>query len=258
MSLQLETVSEKVRVHKDVDGAIDSRPEDELEYQIAGTPAQRLAAFRLVYERYSESGLIEPNDVQARVTPYHLQPMTNVFVALRKRRIICTVTLIGDGDLGLPMESEYPGLVNDRRQNGLFVGEVSCLAFEPMPTNQFLLVFTQLTRLMAQHARHYGMDQFLIAVHPQHARFYQRFMGFEQVGPLRTYSLVRGAPAVACCLDFAAIDRHRPKCYEAIFGTPIDAAELISQPMSDPEVEFFEPLIRQTGCGDPLMQCGMG
>lgn len=226
-------------------------------YRIAGTPADRMAAFQLVHRKYSQADLIESNPYGVRVTPYHLLPTTNVFVAIEQKRTVCTVTLIGDGPLGLPMESTYEDVVADRRTRGLYVGEVSCLAFEQMPINKFLLVFMQLTRLMTQHARSYGMDQFLIAVHPQHSRFYQRFMGFEQVGPLKNYATVRDAPAVACCLDFSAIDRNRPKCYSAFFGTRIPEEELVSRPMSDDECTFFEPLVQAANCG-PMPQCQPG
>jgi hypothetical protein len=140
------------------------------------------------------------------------------------------------------MESIYPAEVLACRRKNLYVGEVSCLAFEPMETGRFLLVFTQLTRLMAQHARSYGMDQFMIAVHPQHARFYRRFMGMEQVGPLRTYPSVQNAPAVACCLDFAAIDRTRPKCWTSYFGNRLSESEIRSRPMSDEEIAYFRPI----------------
>jgi hypothetical protein len=224
---------------------------DELTCRIATTRRDRLAAFELVYHRYVSAELIQPNPYALRVTEYHLLPTTNVFVAAEGQRVTCTVTLIGDGELGLPMECIYADEINDRRRKNLYVGEVSCLAFEPMSLNRFLLVFMQLTRLMAQHARAYGMDQFVIAVHPQHARFYQRFMGFEQIGPLRTYPSVRDAPAVACCLDFAAIDRKRPKCYESFFGDKLDERELRSSPMTDEDCEFFSPIAEPAGTALP-------
>src|SRR5258708_5172411 len=127
--------------------------------RIAGTHHDRIAAFELVYRKYVESELIQPNRFKLRVTPYHLLPTTNMFVATEGSRVICTVTLIGDGELGLPMESIYPGVILERRRKNLYVGEVSCRAFEPMPLSKFMLVFMQLTRLLAHHARSYGMDQ---------------------------------------------------------------------------------------------------
>jgi hypothetical protein len=227
--------------------SIENDVESEVKYRIAGTRDERCAAFELVYRKYVEAGLIKPNHFEFRVTPYHLLPTTNIFVAIVAERVVCTMTLIGDGELGIPMESIYPAEVLQRRRKNLYIGEVSCLAFESFPLSRFMLIFMQLTRLMAQNARCYGMDQFVIAVHPQHARFYQRFMGFEQVGPLKTYPSVRHAPAVACCLDFAAIDRSRPKCWTSYFGTRLADSEIISRPMSDEDCEFFGPMAGRAG-----------
>lgn len=221
----------------------------EVNYRIAGTRDDRCAAFELIYRKYVEAELIQPNHREFRVTPYHLLPTTNIFVASIAAQVICTMTLIGDGELGIPMESIYPAEVLQRRRKNLYIGEVSCLAFESLPLGRFMLIFMQLTRLMAQHARCYGMDQFVIAVHPQHARFYQRFMGFEQIGPLKTYPSVRHAPAVACCLDFAAIDQSRPKCWTSYFGTRLPDNEIISRPMPDEDCEFFGPIAGRAGAG---------
>ena len=99
---------------------------------------------------------------------------------------------------------------------------------------------------MAQHARQNGMHQFLIAVHPKHARFYERFMGFQQIGPLRDYPNVQDAPAVACCLDFARIDRERPNCWNDFFGSPLPQSKLIACPMSVDEIEYLRPAAELT------------
>jgi hypothetical protein len=218
----------------------ESRPR--LNCQIASTLAERRQACRLVYQSYLTKGLIEPNQFGMRVTPWHLLPTTSTFVALEAGRVIGTVTLIGDAGLGLPMESIYPAEVEAARLAGLYVGEVSCLATRDTDFKEFLPIFVSLTRLMAQHARAHGMDQFLIAIHPKHARFYEKFMGFEQIGSLTEYPSVNNAPAVACCLDFARIDRYRPACWERFFGTPLPAADLAPQPMSDEELDYFGPM----------------
>lgn len=221
-------------------------------YSIAATRAERIAAFRLVYENYVEKGLIPPNPDRLRVTPFHLLPTTQVFIAKQRGEVVCTVTLIGDGELGLPMECIYAEEVEAARRRGLYVGEVSCLAVRDVGFAEFLPVFVRLTRLMAQHARTYGMHQFLVATHPKHARFYQRFMGFEQIGPYREYPSVRNAPAVACCLDFARIDRDRPACYDKFFGTPIPREELLPRVLSNSERQFFASLASRSGTYDLL------
>lgn len=222
--------------------------ESPLEYRIVSTRSERLAAYRLVYETYLRKGLIPPNSFGMRVTPYHMLPTTQTFIAVRKQQIVCAVSLIGDGELGLPMESVYSQEVNDARSRGLSVGEVSCLASRHEDLRQFLPIFVQLTRLMAQHARGEGMDQFLIAVHPKHARFYERFMGFEQIGPLREFPSVQDAPAVACCLDFARIDRERPKCWREFFGVPLPESNLEFHPISSEDADYFHPASQVNEC----------
>jgi hypothetical protein len=138
------------------------------------------------------------------------------------------------------MEAIYKGEVAQARQQNLKVGEVSCLAGCPGDFRRFLPIFVQMTRLMAQYARKNGMHQFLIAVHPKHAGFYQRFMGFEKIGPVREYPSVQNAPAVACCLDFDRIDRERPKCWQDFFGTPLKSSRLKTIPMTDQEFKEYQ------------------
>ena len=42
-----------------------------------------------------------------RVTPYHLLPTTEIFIALHQGEVVLTYTLVLDGRLGVPMESVY-------------------------------------------------------------------------------------------------------------------------------------------------------
>ena len=193
------------------------------------------------------------NEYGLRVIPHHLLPTTNVFVAIEQGRMICTVTLIGDGELGVPMESIYYSEILELRRKNLSVGEVSCLAFEAMPVSKFLTVFTQLLRLMVQHARSHGMDQLVIAAHPQHARFYQRYMGYTQIGPLKSYPSVQKSPAVACSLDLLALDRTRPKFWNSVIGSRLPDTEIRSRPMSEEECDDFNPVARQVGSPRPAL-----
>ncbi len=227
-------------------------PEMNLSFTIADNRVERSDAFRLVYESYLDKGLIEENPFGMRVTPYHLLPSTNVFVARLNGTVICTVSLIGDGQLGLPMDTIYAEEVNASRDKGQYVGEISCLAVKDISFKCFLPVFLKLTRLMTQFARSIGMNQFLIAVHPKHARFYKRYMGFEQIGEFKEYPSVCNAPAVAYSLDFARIDRDRPPCYDEYFSQPIPLDQLRTQEMSFEEIEFFGRVTDQSRDCVPL------
>ena len=214
-------------------------PLHEVQYRVVGSFESRFKAFRLVYDTYIQRGLIRENHFRLRVTPFHLIPTTEMFAAEYDGEIICTLTLIGDGSAGLPLEIIYGDEVKELRLQEIPIGEVSCLAAKNLEPSQFFTIFSELTRLMAQYARARGLHQLLAAVHPKHAKFYQKFLGFQQIGPEKCYPCVEHAPAVACCLDFERIDRDRPKCYDNYFGTAIPQLQLQPCPMPPFEADFF-------------------
>lgn len=89
-----------------------------------------------------------------------------------------------------------------------------------------LAVIVQLMSHMAQFARRHGVDELLIAVHPHHVGFYQRFIGFDVIGEERSYSSVCDNPAVAMALDLVRMPTNHPRAYERFFGTPLPDLEL--------------------------------
>jgi len=212
-------------------------------FRIAATREERAAAFRLAYRSYLRAGLCDPNPHEMRVMPHHLLPTTEVFVAVCQGEVISTVSLVADGELGLPMESVYAEVVAERRRQGLVLAEVSCLADRRNELSRRLSVLLELKRLMAQYARRQGMDELLVAVHPRHVRFYERFLAFQRIGVQTVYPAVRGHPAVALSLSFARIDRQRPHNYERFFGEPLPEGRLWPQPISRADREYFRSMV---------------
>lgn len=234
-------------------GAVDlARTSDEIQYKIANCREERKAAFRLVYNSYLEAGLGEPNRHRMRVTPYHLLPSTEVFVAVHQGETVFTVSLITDGQLGLPMENVYGPEVRQRREQGLRVGEVSCLADRRNQYRKCFPVFLRLCRLTAQYAWNQGLDQLLVAVHPRHARFYRRFMEFEPIGEERSYPSVRNRPAIALCLDLVRLHRERTKAYETLFMPAIPGEQFASNSLDLSEREYFRSMVDSTFDCAPL------
>lgn len=178
-----------------------------------------------------------------RVTPYHLLPTTEVFLATCRGETIFTMSLVLDGELGLPMECVYAEDVARRRAQGLVLAEVSCLADRRDQFRGFLPVFLSLSRMMAQHAWCRGVHELLVAVHPRHARFYRRYMAFEPVGPLRAYPTVRNNPAVALALNFDKVDRERPASFDTFFGQWLPEDQLKPQPIPLAQSDYFRRMI---------------
>jgi N-acyl amino acid synthase FeeM len=219
-----------------------SDPTEHVQCRIAANRCERESAFRLLHDSYTRSGLIQPNPHGMRVTPHHLLRSTEVFVAVLREEVICTFSLVGDSDLGVPMEAIYPELIADRRTAGLRFAEVSALADRRGDVQRFFPVFLKLIQVMLPYALHQGMQQVLIAVHPRHARIYQRFFKLEPVGEVREYPQVRNHPAVALCLDFAKLEKTNLQVYRNLFCQPIPPGALNPSPMSTDERTLLGPI----------------
>lgn len=200
-------------------------------YKAAENRDERAAAFRLVHQAYVRAGLIEPHPAGMRVSSHQLQPEAVILIATLREEVISTVSLIPDGPQGLPMEAVYGNEVACLRSQGMRLAEVSALADRRRQISRTLPVFVPLMRLMVQSARRQGIDRLLAAVHPRHAKFYQRFLSFETMAEERLYPAVRHRPAVALALDFARLDRERPANYELFFAAPIGNEQNVPRPM---------------------------
>jgi hypothetical protein len=217
--------------------------------KIASTRAEREGAFRLVYQRYLAAGLCPPNPWGMRVTPYHLLPTTTVFVAIYQGEVIFTMSLIGDGEQGVPMESTFPDEIRSLRERGIMFGEVSCLADRRRSMARFLSLFTRVSRTVLQFARAQGIEPLVIAVHPKHGPFYERIFGFEQMGGTRLHGSVMNKPAVAYSLDHSRFNAERHAQY---FGVPIPPEELQPQPLSEEELIDFRRAAVPLGASELL------
>lgn len=216
-----------------------------MKYKLADFQAEREAAFRLVYDRYLDAGLIEPNEHGVRVTPFHLLSTTDVVLAVRRRRVVSTVSLIRDAELGLQMESIYGPEIARLRRSGQRLAEVSCFATQSclLLPSEMLDVFLNLVAFTVQLARHHHVDQLVIAVHPAHEAFYRRLLGFRRIGPERCYPAVCDNLAVACGHEFARLDRQRYALYDLVYEVSYAPAELVGRPMGRAERRYFRGLI---------------
>lgn len=191
---------------------------------VASTRRDVLNALRLVHNSYCDTGLIEPDPSGCRVLPHHTLETTDVLVALCRREVAGTLSLVRDSHIGLPLESVFPEEVARRRNEGRRFAEVSCLADRRADRHRSGGLLSSLMAFTAQYAVHTGVDELLITVHPRHAKFYQRRLGFESIcDSVRDYDAVRGNPAVLLMLDLPALQAtaspaHRRLFVEQVFG----------------------------------------
>lgn len=218
----------------------------EIRTALVRSRAELHEALGLVYRAYRATNLIEANRFGLRATKYHLLHSTHVFVARKEAELAGTLTLVRDGLFGLPMEDAYAYEVGERRAQGRKVAEVSCLADASFGKSNMLSVVLKLMSHMAQFARHNGVDDLLIAVHPHHVGFYERFIGFEVIGEETNYSAVCDNPAVPLALDLRMMPVNHPKAYHRFFGEPFAEVELWPRPMSVPVLAELRGMVDAT------------
>jgi hypothetical protein len=211
----------------------------EIDIKVAATRAERRDAFELVYSAYRRAGLCAENPFGLRFTPYQVLPSTDIFIAKFQGEVISTLSLVRDGELGLPLEDIYGEEVASRRAAGVKLAEVSCLADRRESPRRFFDLFCDMSRLMAQVARTQGVDELLVAVHPRHAAIYGRYMAFEPMGDRRDYPTVCGSPAVALSLNFDRAAIYQPKCWQRFFAEQLPDEAVVSCPISASDRDYF-------------------
>ncbi len=227
------------------DRLVRGTPSAELVYKIADSLDEREQAFRLVHDVYTAERLMHPAASGMRVTPWHLSEGTNIYVAKHFQRVVCTMTSVPDGERGLPLEEIYPSEVAVLRRAGHRLAEVTCLAArqDAYSTEQGFRVFVRLVGLLFQACRFAGRERLLIAVHPRHARFYRRALGFAQIGGVRTYPSVCDQPAVACEHDLGLQADPRFPLLPDVYGVRFAKRDLVSRPLAAAERDYLNQAV---------------
>lgn len=209
-------------------------------YRIAKTKEEKLAALKLLYQAYLRVGLVQESSSGLRVTPYHLNPQARIFIATNdSNEVIYTMSFIPDSPLGLPLEQIYRREVETFRLMGRKISEIGCLAGKQLD----LASFMDLCAFVFLFGLNSGVDHYLIAVHPKHARFYERFWGFRQFAPMREYPYVQNFPAVALELDFSKADLRLPERTKAIISK-VASQDLDFSPDGDCGIEFLREYVQ--------------
>ena len=164
-------------------------------------------AFQIVYDRYARDGLAEPNRFGLRILPHQLLDTSWVLLAKRAHDSIGTLSLIEDGAMGLPMEQLYPEEIWQLRRRQLRLAELACFALLDQSAAESMGVFRAFLQLACEVGFRRGIDELVICVHPKRARFYERRLGFKEIGPLRYCPWVCDQPAVAMKLTLQAGSR---------------------------------------------------
>lgn len=188
-------------------------PSPSLEITIASTEEDLSSAYQLLHDSYVNSGFMKPDPSKMRVLPQHVLPQTTTIVAKWDGHVVGTLSLIRDNPFGLPIEKIFN--INERRQGGRRLAEVSSLAVDPQYRGQANRALFPLFRFVYQYAKHYfGTHEFVIAVNPSTVDMYLSFMLFERLSSRsKSYDFVQGAPAVGLYLNFDTCENRWKKVF---------------------------------------------
>ncbi|ABI58910.1 N-acyl amino acid synthase FeeM domain-containing protein [Nitrosomonas eutropha] len=162
---------------------------------------QRIKASTLIKRMYASRGYqTEKTSVfSADSNQYTLE-------ARQSGQLIGTLTLTIDTGKGLLADILYQTELDQLRQQGRKLFEVSKLAFDPESSSKeiFASMF-HMAHILAHHI--HKADDAVIEINPRHSLFYKRKLGFHQIGELRTCPRVN-APAVLLHLDMNYMKRQ--------------------------------------------------
>jgi len=154
--------------------------------RLADTEAGRNSASMLLNRMYTWRGYSGKHEL--RNSPNRIS-----LTAHMKDELVGTVTLSLDSESGLMADEVFGNEISAYRTMDRKLCEITKLAFDPGKNSTFALAslfhicFIYLRRI------HQCTDLF-IEVNPRHRRYYERMLGFQQLGELRTNTRVN-APA---------------------------------------------------------------
>ena len=203
----------------------EDRFADGLDFGLATDRDTLEQAFRLQHDQYVAQGYMDPHPSGWRLSIHNALPLTGVFVARSGHQVVGTMTLIVDSALGLPMDEIYADDLLGLRRERSGLTEFSGLALHPDYKSSGVAILLRLIRMIVLHAiQVLHLSDVCIAINPRHAAFHRKAFYFRDIGGLKQYGKVNGAPAVALRLD---LDLLRGFISELRAGRPV-ASEVYS------------------------------
>ncbi|MEE2937381.1 MAG: hypothetical protein VYA84_15445 [Planctomycetota bacterium] len=219
----------------------------EIEFRLAQTRLELYASFRLLQQRYSAAGLSTERQ-PIRIEPFHFWRQSQVFVALKNGQVVGCLTLVRPGPFGMPSEHSHPEMLGFVPV-GSAVGEVTSFAIAKNSGLHSLDIFLGLTQLVQRFGIHNHVEYIFAVVHPRHARFYERAIGFQVIGEELPCERVEGSPGLALIVKLDANDACRSQWQDSYDPKKIanDSADLQPRSMTESQRRFFSQYLPRMG-----------
>lgn len=177
----------------------------EILFKPATTENELIQAFRILHDSYAEVGLMEPSPSQMRITDYHYEPSSIVYVAVKGDDVIGTFTIIRDSVArGLPIDKmmNIDSLKQRKAHEISSIGEISALAVKSGWRGK---IFWALIKYI-YHVTYneLGLKGTIVVAHSEWHQFYECFLTYEPINGkiVKTYSFANNLPVKALYAEF--------------------------------------------------------
>lgn len=204
---------------------IGSLPDSGLEFSVATQVAEVVEAWELVHAEYIRARLIDPSPHRVHTHSEAVHPGTAVIVGKIRSLVVSTMSAYVDRPGGLPLDHSCGDAMQGLRRDGHRLVEVGLFADR---REKIARSFSALLNLMRQaffFAMHSGATDIVIGVHPHHADFYRRLLGFVAFAEPTYCQRVNDHPMVPLRLDIhgqLALERP-PKGIAFFKANPLEA-----------------------------------
>lgn len=152
-----------------------------LEFKIAETREELEQSFKLLYEEFHSQGVMPENPALMRITKYHALPGTTVLIGKMHGQVICTLSVIRDSHMGLPVDSAWN--LDELRKQSSTIAEISALAISRSAQGRRGKILLPFCKFMHEYCVNYaGIDIIVASTLSVVKEFYSSLLLFEPIG----------------------------------------------------------------------------
>lgn len=185
----------------------------ELTLKVAETDDEILQALNIHYKSYLATNLIKDQRNPFRLTKYQLLPSSTILVAKKGNKVVGTLSVIGRGELGLPIESGWD--IQSLTNKYAAIYEISAMAVDlEYPKNPGEVLFP-LLKFMFEYTIDYLNAEAIICVFNKLVEpFCRDILCCKPIKSFKgNYKLVRDSKPLAYYMDARKMSRLYKKVY---------------------------------------------
>lgn len=229
---------------------LKAEPPEGFIFKIAETEDELTQAFALLHDSYVSMRLMDPHPSGMRITKYHALPSTTTLIAVKDGKVAATVSLVRSNPFGLPCEKLYD--IDFLKIKRARIAEVSALAISPKYSGSNGELLWPMLKFMYEYStRYFGLDYYVMVVHPEWFEFYDSILFFKKFSKKKVsrYDFVNGAPAQGGFLNLRHFHFHS----EFAYGRNDENKNLFRY-MTELSFETFHfPKRKYASVSDPVM-----